>query len=98
VQHIEAVEVGAAAGMLGAGRETKDSQLDLAVGVVLRKKVGDRVEAGEPLAELHVNDDRRLAEVEARLLNAFVIGDTAPAKRPLIYGLVTEAGTKRFDQ
>jgi len=98
VQHIEAVEVGAAAGMLGAGRETKDSQLDLAVGLVLRKKVGDRVEAGEPLVELHVNDDRRLAEVEARLLNAFTIGDEQPAKRQLIYGLVTEAGTKRFDQ
>lgn len=96
VQRIEALEVGVAAALLGAGRETKESQLDLAVGLVLRKKVGDRVEAGEPLAELHVNDDRRLDEARERLLGAFTIGVEQPTVRPLLYGLVTEAGSERY--
>ncbi|MFZ5822867.1 MAG: pyrimidine-nucleoside phosphorylase [Bacillota bacterium] len=96
VQHIEALEVGVAAMLLGAGRETKESVIDLGVGIVLKKKVGDEVEAGEALAELHVNSERRLAEARERLLGAFQIGAAPPPARPLIYGLVTEAGVERW--
>jgi pyrimidine-nucleoside phosphorylase len=96
VEAIQALEVGVAAMMLGAGRETKESVIDQAVGVVLKKKVGDRVEAGEALAELHVNDDSRLADVQERLLAAYAIGDVEPPAHKLIYGLVTEAGVERF--
>ncbi|HYF80814.1 MAG TPA: pyrimidine-nucleoside phosphorylase [Symbiobacteriaceae bacterium] len=98
VQAIEALEVGVAAMMLGAGRETKESVLDLSVGVVLKKKVGDLVEQGEALADLHVGDDSRLAEVKERLLAAYTIGAEEPPVHPLIYGLVTEAGLQRFSQ
>ncbi len=97
VTGIQALAVGVAVAMLGAGRETKESELDLAVGVVLKKKVGDAVEQGEALAELHVNDDRRLDEVKERLLGAFTIDGAQPEARPLLYGLVTEAGVERFD-
>ncbi|MDF2629676.1 MAG: pyrimidine nucleoside phosphorylase [Symbiobacteriaceae bacterium] len=96
VQSIEALEIGVAAMMLGAGRETKESVLDLSVGVVLRKKVGDQVEEGEALADLHVGDDSRLAEVKQRLLAAYTIGAPEPPAHPLIYGLVTEAGIERY--
>ncbi|MDB4896735.1 MAG: pyrimidine nucleoside phosphorylase [Firmicutes bacterium] len=96
VQHIEALEVGVAAAMLGAGRETKDSVLDLGVGVLLRKKVGDQVDRGDTLAEIHVNDESRLAEVQERLLGAYRIGAEAVPKHLLMYGLVTEAGVERF--
>jgi pyrimidine-nucleoside phosphorylase len=96
VQRIQALEIGVAAARLGAGRETKESQIDLSVGIVLKKKVGDRVEAGEALAELHVADESRLAEVQERLLGAYTIGSEAPAVKPLIYGLVTEAGVERY--
>lgn len=96
VTRIEALEVGVAAMMLGAGRETKESPIDLAVGIVLKKKVGDRVEAGETLAELHVNAENRLAEAQQRLLGAYRIGPEEPPERPLLYGLVTEAGTERW--
>lgn len=96
VSHIEALEVGVAAMMLGAGRETKDSVIDLAVGVVLKKKVGEQVEAGEALAELHVNDDSRLTQVQERMLNAYRITADKPEAEPLIYGLVTEAGVERY--
>jgi pyrimidine-nucleoside phosphorylase len=96
VQHIEALEVGVAAAMLGAGRETKDSVLDLGVGVLLRKKVGDQVDRGDTLAEIHVNDESRLAEVQERLLGAYRIGAEAVPKHLLMYGLVTEAGVERY--
>jgi pyrimidine-nucleoside phosphorylase len=96
VQKIHAEAVGVAALLLGAGRETKESVIDLAVGIVLKKKVGDKVEPGETLAELHVNDDRRLSEVMERLLAAYHIGGEQPAAHPLLYGLVTEAGVERY--
>jgi len=96
VQGIEALEVGMAAMLLGAGRETKDSSIDLGVGVVLKKKVGDAVAVGDVLADLHVNSDRRLAEAQERLLGAFKIGAQKPPAKPLIYGLVTESGVERF--
>lgn len=97
VQHIEALEVGVAAMLLGAGRETKESVIDLGVGIVLKKKVGDAVEAGEALAELHVSSEHRLAEATERLLSAYRVGHDQPANRPLIYGLVTEAGVERLE-
>lgn len=96
VQHIEALEVGVAAMLLGAGRETKESPIDLGVGIVLKKKVGDAVEAGETLAELHLNSAARLADARDRLLAAYRIGNERPEDRPLIYGLVTESGEERF--
>lgn len=96
VQYIEALEVGVAAMLLGAGRETKESVIDQGVGIVLKKKVGDAVEAGEALAELHVNSVKQLSEATERLSNAFRIGAEQPMARPLIYGLVTESGLERW--
>jgi len=96
VNKIVAMEVGLAALVLGAGRETKESQIDLAVGVVLNKKVGDYVEKGEPLAYIHVNDLNKLKDCEERLRKAFEISDEKPAKRPLIFGVVTKDGIQRF--
>jgi pyrimidine-nucleoside phosphorylase len=76
--------VGHAAMLLGAGRETVDSRIDPAVGLVLHKKVGDPVEAGEPLLTLHVNDRRRLDESLALLKGAIRIEREAAAPGPLI--------------
>jgi len=96
VQHIEALEIGKAAMFLGAGRERKEDVIDQGVGVVLKKKVGDQVELGEALVEIHYNDDRRLSEVRERLKAAYKIDSPPPAKVPLIYGLVTERGTELY--
>jgi len=88
VSTIIADEVGIAAGMLGAGRMTKDSVIDLAVGVVLNKKVGDYVEAGESLVTLHTNTEDT-KEVEEKLLNAYAIKEEKPADLPLVYDVIT---------
>lgn len=55
VSEIVADEIGVAAMLLGAGRATKEDEIDLAVGIMLRKKVGDKVEKGEPLVTLYAN-------------------------------------------
>ncbi len=57
IHEITADEIGHAASLLGAGRLTKDSAIDLSVGIVLGKKIGDTVEKGEPLLTIHSNDE-----------------------------------------
>lgn len=88
VQKIVAIDVGVSAMLLGAGRETKESEIDLAVGIILKKKVGDQVVAGDVLAELHVNDDKCLDEAMAMLKDAYNVGSEKPEERPLIYEVI----------
>jgi pyrimidine-nucleoside phosphorylase len=74
-------EIGMSALLLGAGRRTKEDAIDPAVGIWMRKRLGDRVETGETLASFHVNDDSRLEEAMARFLAAVKI-DAGSAKAP----------------
>jgi pyrimidine-nucleoside phosphorylase/thymidine phosphorylase len=76
--------VGHAAMLLGAGRETVESAIDPAVGLVLHKKGGELVIQGEPLLTLHVNDRTHLEEVTALLRDAIRVGPEAPARTALI--------------
>lgn len=88
IGHIICDEVGICSLILGGGRETKDSEIDLSVGIVLNKKVGDRVEIGETLAVIHANDEGRLREAEKRFLAACRITSEAPAKTPFIKEII----------
>ena len=72
IKEIVADEIGTAAMMLGAGRETKDSVIDLAVGLVLHKKVGDFVKEGESLLTIHSNTED-VEKVKQVLYNNIVI-------------------------
>ena len=72
IKEIVADEIGTAAMMLGAGRETKDSVIDLAVGLVLHKKVGDFVKEGEALLTIHSNTED-VEKVKQVLYNNIVI-------------------------
>jgi len=78
VQHIACDEVGICSLMLGGGRETKDSEIDLAVGILLEKKVGDYVEAGEALATIHANDAAKCAAATKRYVEAVTISMDKP--------------------
>lgn len=73
VSHIEADEVGVASLLLGGGRETKESVIDLGVGLVLKKKVGDPVKAGEPLAVIYANDRGKMENATERFLSAYTL-------------------------
>ncbi|MEF2964418.1 pyrimidine-nucleoside phosphorylase [Paenibacillus sp. M1] len=98
VESIQAEEIGIAAMLLGAGRETKDSSIDLAAGLTLRKKIGDPVEAGEVLAVLHLNRpyEDRLEEAGRKVKEAYGITDAKVPNRPLVFALVTPEGVRRF--
>lgn len=81
-------EIGICALMLGGGRETKESEIDLSVGLLLRKKVGDYVKKGDALAAIYANDAGKLAAVGARFLRACSFGEKAPEKNTFIKGIV----------
>lgn len=85
LQRIICDEVGICSLILGGGRETKESEIDLTVGLVLHKKVGDKVKEGEVLATIYANDPDKYETAKQRLLAAYIIGDVCPYKRPLIF-------------
>lgn len=89
VKHIIADDIGTAAMLLGAGRATKDSVIDLAVGIVLHKKVGDTVQEGESLLTIHTNQEQ-IENVKEKLYNSITIADTTTSAPELIYDLVTD--------
>jgi pyrimidine-nucleoside phosphorylase len=80
--------VGHAAMLLGAGRETLDSSIDPAVGIVLHKKVGELVMKGEPLMTLRVNERRHLDAALALLADAVRVAPEAPPLQPLIRDVI----------
>jgi pyrimidine-nucleoside phosphorylase len=88
VAAIDAMDVGMAAVALGAGRQKKGEAIDHAVGMVLKRKVGERVEAGEALLTIHANDKGRLAEAQAMLLQAYRWSDVPVTPAPLIRRII----------
>ena len=84
LSELDAEQVGLAAVELGAGRARKEDEVDHAAGLLLHKRVGDEVRAGETLAELHAGTAERLDRGEARVLKAARIGAEAPARKPLV--------------
>jgi pyrimidine-nucleoside phosphorylase len=81
---IDAEEVGRVAGRLGAGRQRKDERIDPAVGLLLRAKVGDHVNTGDPLAEIHAPSQMAADSVRESLLAAYRWSDKPPAARPML--------------
>jgi thymidine phosphorylase len=81
--------IGRASSALGAGRAQAGDPIDHAAGVTIRRFVGDAVEAGEPVLELHYNDERLLADAMALAGQAIAISDTMPPIRPLLIDICT---------
>ncbi|MBR4439005.1 MAG: thymidine phosphorylase, partial [Clostridia bacterium] len=88
VTAIDALKIGLASVLLGAGRASKDEEIDHSAGVVLRKTVGDSVAAGETLCTLYTAREDALRQATEDVRAAFSIADTRPEKRPLIYKTV----------
>jgi pyrimidine-nucleoside phosphorylase len=84
VSEIIADEIGTAAMILGAGRATKESEIDLAVGLMLNKKVGDQVSKGDSLVTIYSNTEN-LEDVKSRIRSAYTISKDAVDTPPLIY-------------
>ncbi|GGI00841.1 pyrimidine-nucleoside phosphorylase [Mammaliicoccus vitulinus] len=88
VSHIVADEIGVASMLLGAGRATKDDIIDLAVGLVLNKKVGDKVEKGESLVTIYANN-KDVEDVESKILENITISDEQ-VQPTLIHKVITD--------
>ncbi len=88
VNHIDAEAVGGVSMHLGGGRATKESKIDLSVGVVLHKKTGDYVNEHDSLATIHAPDADRAGEAAALLRACYEISGERPEKKPFIKAVI----------
>jgi pyrimidine-nucleoside phosphorylase/thymidine phosphorylase len=88
VSAIDAEDIGSASAIIGAGRDTKEDQIDPAVGVILEVKVGDKIDAGAVLCRLYYTQEDRLDEASGVIEDAFRISSHAPEERELILEVV----------
>lgn len=88
VEKIHAESIGLIAMELGAGRATKESVIDLAVGIVLNKKRGEQVSKGDIIAYIHSNDENNIEKAKKDILNNYVISPNYVDNIPLIHHIV----------
>ena len=88
VAELGAVRVGQAALHLGAGRQTKDDEIDHAVGVVCLRKRGDRIAQGETLCEIHARTEEAAADAAQELERAYVLADEPPPESAVVIDVI----------
>lgn len=96
ITHMDAEKIGITSVILGAGRETKESDIDFSAGLIIRKKYGEKILQGETLATLYTSDKNKLADAEKLYREAVEIGDAEPKKIPLIYARVEKDNVEIF--
>lgn len=88
ISKIDSQRIGLIAMELGAGRATKEDIVDLAVGIVLNKKRGNKVSVGETLAYIHANDERKIEKARKNIIESYHITSEKEEVSPLIYGVI----------
>ena len=88
ISHIDCDEIGICSLMLGGGRETKESEIDLSVGLLLDKKTGDMVKKGDKIATVYSSDENKTGPVIDRFLKAYHFSSEECAKQKLIKGII----------
>jgi len=88
VERLDAIRVGLAALHLGAGRRVKTDAIDHAVGVVCRRKRGDRVETGDVIAEIHARDEAKAEAGASEVAAAYSIGDKPVYAHPVLLEVI----------
>ena len=96
IAHMDTEGCGIASMMLGAGRETLDSKIDMAAGIIIEKKTGDRVEKGDLLATLYADDEKLFDKAEQKYKESIIMSDEAVKRNPLLYAKVSRDGIKYF--
>ncbi len=95
ISAMQCEQIGTACVILGGGRERKEDSVDPSVGIILHKKVGDRVSANEPLATVYYNDEARAKRAQQLIAASCEIAEAAPKiKRPLIHRVIGKSGEK----
>lgn len=88
IKHTDAEKIGIASVILGAGREKKGDPIDPSAGIVLKKKMGDYVKKGEPLAVFYTDDEGKIEGAKQEFLDAFTFGDERTQPQKLIYKII----------
>lgn len=88
IEHTDAEKIGIASVILGAGREKKGDPIDPSAGIVLKKKTGDYVKKGEPLAVFYTDDEGKIEGAKQEFLDAFIFGDERTQPQKLIYKII----------
>ena len=88
VENIVCEEIGTTSLLLGGGRRNKTDQIDLSVGIVLKKKVGDAVTCDDTIAVIHANDAQKMEEAKNRLYQAYSFSTTKPESKKLIKSII----------
>lgn len=96
VEKIETDEIGVVSLILGGGRETKESDIDLSVGVIIHKKIGDAVEKGETVAVLHGNDLKKMEQAKERFMAAYTFSKSPVTRDALVKWIISDKGTKKY--
>ena len=84
VAKIEAEQIGHASMIMGGGRASKEDDIDLSVGIILRKKVGDFVKANEPIATVYANDSSLCEKAKEEILDSYQFSDTKTQGKPMV--------------
>jgi pyrimidine-nucleoside phosphorylase len=93
VTRIDAMEIGLASVVMGAGRTRADQAIDHGVGIEIQAKPGTHVATGAPLARLYVRKQADAAVVAERVRSAFELADSPPAARPLVLDRIVPNST-----
>ena len=97
VQEIDTLELGLASMVLGAGRKTKDETIDHSIGIILKKKVGDKVKAGEPLALFYSDGDpKKIKQAKEKFLRAYKFGSRCVEPPKLLNARVSIDGVEEY--
>ncbi len=95
---VDGTALGLAAQRMGAGRIKKEDTIDPAVGFVMEKRIGDRVDAGDTLCVLHARTEASARDAEERILSALAFSPDPTPKARLLYALVTPEGVIDLDE
>ena len=96
IERINTSEIGMVSLTLGGGRETKESKIDSSVGIVLKKKVGEKVEKNDVVATIHANSIEKLKAAKERFEAAYDFSKTPANKQRLVKWIISKNGAKKY--
>ena len=88
ISHMDTEGIGITAGILGAGRETKESEIDYSAGIIMKKKLGDRVQKGDVIATLHSSSEEKLVRAVNYMEKCYTLSDREPKPLKLIVDII----------
>jgi len=90
VKAIDTEEIGEALVIMGGGRNKKEDKIDYSVGIIVNKKVGDFVSVGDEIAEIHINNSEKIAEITQKIQKAYYYSKEIVQNSDIVYSIIKE--------